>query len=88
VQRPILAITPNRSVTTDVLGTAYSLRVPAGDRGRLAEAVARAWFAWQRRELAMLVPGAARAPLSEAAVGHAATAAFDYILHHRTSRAA
>ena len=87
--RPIVAVTPDKSVTTDLLGRDHPLRAAPGDHRRLLAALEWLWAAWLRRDLDSLVPSrAATAPLSEAAVGAAASSVFHHVLESRRGRAA
>lgn len=87
--RPILAVTPDASVTSDLLGRDHPLRVPAGDRARMLAAIERLWSAWVQGDVAgVLPPRTALAPLHESAVGAAAAAVFAHVLDTRRGRVA
>jgi hypothetical protein len=87
--KPILAITPDASVTSDVLGVDHPLRVAPQDAAGAARAVAAAWTAWREQRLSSLAPPARiAASMSESAVARATAALFDHVLTSRKGRAA
>lgn len=76
--RPVLALSPARSATADLLGADHPLRVDPGDVDAIARAVERAWSAWRAGALDRLGPPAsARQAVGPAAVGAALDAALD-----------
>lgn len=87
IGRPILAVTPDRSVTSDILGDAYPLRVPTGRVEGIVRALDRLWSAWIGRDLGSLVPPPAAA-FSEGAIGRATAAVLNHVIDTRKGRAA
>jgi hypothetical protein len=70
--RPVLALSPRRSVASDLLGEDDALRVDPGDVAAITGALRTVWRAWQDGTLGDLVPDAAvRDQVGLAAVGDA-----------------
>jgi hypothetical protein len=89
VGKPIMAVTPDASVTSDVLGVNHPLRVAPDDAARAARAVAFAWTAWREHRLPSLAPPPrVAASMSESAAAAASLSLFDHVLSTRKGRAA
>lgn len=87
--KPVVAVTPDASVTSDVLGVDHPLRIPPDDASKAAAAIARAWTAWREQRLASLAPPPrAAASMTESAVAAASESLFDHLLTTRKGRAA
>lgn len=87
--KPILAVTPDASVTSDVLGADHPLRVPPDDASKAAAAIALAWTAWREQRLPSLAPPSrVAAAMSESAVAAASRSLFEHVLSTRKGRAA
>lgn len=81
LDKPILAVSPDRSATADILGTAYPLRVTPGDSQAAAATFERLWQAWRAGTLRELGPPRSLAEsMSSTAVGHSMNQIFDRLL--------
>lgn len=57
LRKPILSLSPAKSVATDILGEAYQLRVSPGDAKGVTRALSTLWRYWKEDRLTDLVPG-------------------------------
>lgn len=87
LDKPILALTPERSQVTDVLGHDYALRCDPGDRDAISKALTMLWERWEEGRLDELRPPAgARASVSEEKAVERAERAIHHAISARRPR--
>lgn len=60
LEKPILALSPRDSVTADLLGEGYPLRVSQDNPAKITEAIELLWQHWRSRTLLQLLPTTVR----------------------------
>lgn len=78
LRRPILALSPIRSATVDLLGVDYALHCEPQNVEAIATGIERLWSAWLREDLNRLLPSSSvRDTVSGPAVAHLAIHALE-----------
>jgi glycosyltransferase involved in cell wall biosynthesis len=87
LRKPVLALSPERSATSDILGAEHPLRIAPDDAGSIAAALTELWKRWRNGSLGELQPSErARASASESVVQHRVEEIFDFLLPVRQWR--